>query len=115
MKGAHSISTRRAYGVQRVCRVWHRARSSVYARRQATNGPWPTGATSARVNAPAHAAAAPDDGAGAAHGDCLNNLGTLERCGQFPPFDGTLPPCGPVQVADDVPVALRLALSGMVP
>ena len=33
MKGAHSISTRRAYGVQRVCRVWHRARSSVYARR----------------------------------------------------------------------------------
>ena len=43
-----------------------------------------------RVNAPAHAAAAPDDGAGATHGDCLNNLGTLERCGQFPPFDGTL-------------------------
>ena len=35
MKGAHSISTRRAYGVQRVCRVWHRARSSVYARRHA--------------------------------------------------------------------------------
>ena len=29
MKDAHSISTRRAYGVQRVCRVWHRARSSV--------------------------------------------------------------------------------------
>ena len=28
MKDAHSISTRRAYGVQRVCRVWHRARSS---------------------------------------------------------------------------------------
>ena len=23
MRGAHSISTRRAYGVQRVCRVWH--------------------------------------------------------------------------------------------
>ena len=36
MKDAHSISTRRAYGVQRVYRVWHRARSSVYARRQAT-------------------------------------------------------------------------------
>ena len=36
MSGAHSISTRRAYGVQRVCRVWHCARSSVYARRQAT-------------------------------------------------------------------------------
>ena len=36
MSGAQSISTRRAYGVQRVCRVWHRARSSVYARRQAT-------------------------------------------------------------------------------
>ena len=30
-----SISTRRAYGVQRVCRVWARPRSSVYARRQA--------------------------------------------------------------------------------
>ena len=39
MKGAHSISTRRAYGVQRVCRVWHHARSSVYARRQATTSP----------------------------------------------------------------------------
>ena len=36
MRGAHSISTRRAYGVQRVCRVWHCARSSVYARREAT-------------------------------------------------------------------------------
>ena len=36
MRGAHSISTRRAYGVQRVCRVWHCARSSVYAWRQAT-------------------------------------------------------------------------------
>ena len=35
MSGAQSISTRRAYGVQRVCRVWARARSSVYARRQA--------------------------------------------------------------------------------
>ena len=35
MSGAQSISTRRAYGVQRVCRVWARPRSSVYARRQA--------------------------------------------------------------------------------
>ena len=35
MKGAQAISTRRAYGVQRICRVWGRARSSVYARRQA--------------------------------------------------------------------------------
>ena len=26
MSGAQSISTRRAYGVQRVCRVWHCAR-----------------------------------------------------------------------------------------
>ena len=34
MSGAQSISTRRAYGVQRVCRVWARPRSSVYARRQ---------------------------------------------------------------------------------
>ena len=39
MRGAPSISTRRAYGVQRGCRVWHRARSSVYARRQATRSP----------------------------------------------------------------------------
>ena len=37
MKGAQSISTRRAYGVQRICRVWGRARSSVYARRHATS------------------------------------------------------------------------------
>ena len=36
MSGAQSISARRAYGVQRVCRVWGRARSSVYARRHAT-------------------------------------------------------------------------------
>ena len=35
MSGAQSISTRRPYGVQRVCRVWARPRSSVYARRQA--------------------------------------------------------------------------------
>ena len=36
MSSAHSISTRRAYGVQRICRVWERARSSVYPRRHAT-------------------------------------------------------------------------------
>ena len=36
MSGAQSISTRRAYGVQRICRVGERARSSVYARRHAT-------------------------------------------------------------------------------
>ena len=41
MRGAQSISTRRAYGVQRVCRVWHCARSSVYARRQATRSSAP--------------------------------------------------------------------------
>ena len=41
MSGAQSISTRRAYGVPRVCRVWHCARSSVYARRQATPSPAP--------------------------------------------------------------------------
>ena len=39
MKDAHSISTRRAYGVQRVCRVWHRARSSVYAAAAGDNVP----------------------------------------------------------------------------
>ena len=36
MSGAQSISARRAYGVQRVCRVWGRARSSVYVRWHAT-------------------------------------------------------------------------------
>ena len=36
MSGTQSISARRAYGVQRVCRVWGRARSSVYVRRHAT-------------------------------------------------------------------------------
>ena len=41
MRGAHSISTRRAYGLQRICRVWHCARSSVYARRQATTSQVP--------------------------------------------------------------------------
>ena len=54
MRGAQSISTRRAYGVQRVCRVWHRARSSVYARRQATRSP-------ARCRRRGPIGAAPDD------------------------------------------------------
>ena len=36
MSGAQSISTRRAYGLQRIGRVGERARSSVYARRHAT-------------------------------------------------------------------------------
>ncbi len=36
MSGAQSNAARRAYGVQRVCRVWGRARSSVYVRRPAT-------------------------------------------------------------------------------
>ena len=36
MSGAQSISARRAYGVHRICRVWGRARSSVYVRRHAT-------------------------------------------------------------------------------
>ena len=54
MSGAQSISTRRAYGVQRVCRVWHRARSSVYARRQATRAP-------ARCRRRGPIGAAPDD------------------------------------------------------
>ena len=36
MSSAQSISARRAYGVRRVCRVWGRARSSVYVRRHAT-------------------------------------------------------------------------------
>ena len=44
MSGAQSISTRRAYGVQRICRVWERARSSVYARRHATKSRAPVGA-----------------------------------------------------------------------
>ena len=54
MSGAPSISTRRASGVQRVCRVWHRARSSVYARRQATRSP-------ARCRRRGPIGAAPDD------------------------------------------------------
>ena len=54
MSGAQSISTRRASGVQRVCRVWHRARSSVYARRQATRSP-------ARCRRRGPIGAAPDD------------------------------------------------------
>ena len=38
MSGAPSISTRRAYGVQRICRVWERARSSVWY--DATSSGW---------------------------------------------------------------------------
>jgi len=34
MSEAISETTGRPYGIQRVCRVWERARSSVYARRQ---------------------------------------------------------------------------------
>ena len=41
MRGIYSISTRRAYGLQRICRVWHCARSSVFARRQATTSQVP--------------------------------------------------------------------------
>ncbi len=33
MSRAYSISVRRAYGLQRVCRVWEQPRSTVYARR----------------------------------------------------------------------------------
>ena len=54
MSGAQSIATRRAYGVQRVCRVWARPRSSVYARRQATRSP-------ARCRRRGPIGAAPDD------------------------------------------------------
>ena len=54
MSGAQSIATRRASGVQRVCRVWHRARSSVSARRQATRSP-------ARCRRRGPIGAAPDD------------------------------------------------------
>ena len=55
MSHAHSISTHRAYGVQRVCRVWEQARSSVYARRQPTQSRAPL-----RRRGPV--GAAPDDG-----------------------------------------------------
>ena len=54
MRAPSRFSTRRAYGVQRVCRVWHRARSSVYARRQATRSP-------ARCRRRGPIGAAPDD------------------------------------------------------
>ncbi len=54
MSRAHSISTRRAYGVQRICRVWKQARSSVYARRQATRSRAP-------LRRPGPIGAAPDE------------------------------------------------------
>ena len=50
----HHFGLIMAYGVQRVCRVWHRARSSVYARRQATQSP-------ARCRRRGPIGAAPDD------------------------------------------------------
>ena len=46
MSGAQSISTRRAYGVQRVCRVWHCARSSVVC--EASGDPVPGAVSSPR-------------------------------------------------------------------
>ena len=67
MKDAHSISTRRAYGVQRVCRVWHRARSSVYARRQATTSRAPC-----RRRGPV--GASPDDVLGRPHPPTARSL-----------------------------------------
>ena len=54
MSRAHSISTRRAYGVQRTCRVWSRPRSSVYAKRRATR-------LSAPLRRRGPVGAAPDD------------------------------------------------------
>lgn len=39
MSAVHSISTRRPYGLARVCRVWDFARSGVYRRRQAAEAP----------------------------------------------------------------------------
>ena len=39
MSAVVSISTRRSYGLARVCRVWGVARSSVYRRRQAADAP----------------------------------------------------------------------------
>ena len=39
MSAVHSISTRRPYGLTRVCRVWDFARSGVYRRRQAAEAP----------------------------------------------------------------------------
>ena len=52
MSGAQSISTRRAYGVQRICRVWERARSSVYARRHATTSRARRGVAAGRSGPP---------------------------------------------------------------
>ena len=71
MNGAQSISTRRAYGLQRICRVWHCARSSVYARRQATLTP-----TSCRPRGPV----------GAASDDVL--VGHIRRVLEASPFHG---------------------------
>ena len=71
MNGAQSISTRRAYGLQRICRVWHCARSSVYARRQATLTP-----TSCRRRGPV----------GAASDDVL--VGHIRRVLEASPFHG---------------------------
>ena len=39
MSAVISISTRRRYGVARVCRVWHVARSSLYRSRRAAVAP----------------------------------------------------------------------------
>ena len=52
MSQTHSVSVRRRYGIQRVCRVWHVPRSTVHAyRRRAEREPF--GHTS-RLEHPAH-------------------------------------------------------------
>ena len=71
MSGAQSISARRAYGVQRVCRVWGRARSSVYVRRHATRS------RASRRRGPV-------PGIGAATDEVLHNRRVLEAS----PFHG---------------------------
>ena len=38
MSGAYSIATGKRYGLQRVCRIWHVPRSTVYAHRHRSDG-----------------------------------------------------------------------------
>ena len=54
MRSAQSISTRRAYGVQRICRVWKRARSKRVreASRKAFSPPTVHRGSTARASGP---------------------------------------------------------------
>ncbi len=52
MSGAYSIATGKCYGLQRVCRVWKKPRSTVYAQRRSPAAEGPIGARPLKKRGP---------------------------------------------------------------